>query len=369
MKNNCIEFKVKQNESAHYNVQNHNFQDNVKYSIDIFETIKPANFICAFYSFTKIPKKYFGNADTEPKRYIDKREPARWKVIQKVMIDNNIKEVIVRLCPLDNKVNLKTSYISKTNPISPKASSNTTIQNISIDKQIDEKFEKLDWNKLKNKQTPKLLIIGCSDSKTQGGVNQNEINYFNSPEYANLLNDRNANKIRYNRLLLTDPNYFIIKNNGTNIKRGNIPVTNTYFSNCINGNLFKTALDRYAGGDFYKPAHILLYRQKNVSANLHILIISGLYGVIEFNDTILDYHLEIDKLKYWKNRTSINDTINKYIVENKIDNNSVFYSLSDKYLEVLKPVSNLWTNLWVKNGRSGSGKTSASFILRFLNQL
>ena len=54
MKNNCIEFKVKQNESAHYNVQNHNFQDNVKYSIDIFETIKPANFICAFYSLLTI---------------------------------------------------------------------------------------------------------------------------------------------------------------------------------------------------------------------------------------------------------------------------------------------------------------------------
>jgi hypothetical protein len=368
MKNNCIEFKVKQNESAHYNVQNFNFQDNIKYSIDIFETIKPANFICAFYSFTKIPKKYFGNTDTEPKRYIDKREPARWKVIQKLMIDNDIKEVTVRLCPLENNINLKTSYISKVNPIHQKSLTKKTIQK-QIDKQIDELLEKLDWKKLKDKKTPKLLIIGCSDSKTPGGVNQNEINYFNSPEYNNLLSDRDANKIRYNRLLLSAPNYFIIKNNGNSIKRANTPVTNNYFSNCINGNLFLPALDRYKGGDFYKPAHILLYRQKNINANLHILIISGLYGVIEFNDTILDYHLEIDKLKYWKKRISINDTINKYIVSNKIDNNSVFYSLSDKYLEVLKPVSNVWTNLWVKNGRSGSGKTSASFILRFLNNL
>jgi hypothetical protein len=107
MKNNCIEFKVKQNESAHYNVQNYNFQDNTKYSIDIFETINPANYICTFYSFTKIPHTYFGNVDTNPNRYINRVEPPRWKVIQKVMIDENIKEVTVRLCPFVEKSNSK----------------------------------------------------------------------------------------------------------------------------------------------------------------------------------------------------------------------------------------------------------------------
>ena len=129
------------------------------------------------------------------------------------------------------------------------------------------------------------------------------------------------------------------------------------------------ALDRYAGGEFYKIKHISLYKQKNVTTNLHILIISGLYGVIKFNDTIHDYHLKINKLKYWQKQKSIIDTIKKYIIANKIDNKSVFYSLSDEYLEVINPPSNLWFNLWVKNGRTGSLKTSANVILRFLNKL
>ena len=128
-------------------------------------------------------------------------------------------------------------------------------QNLSIDKEIDKLLEQLDWEKLKDKNNPKLLIIGCSDSKTQGGINQIGINYFNSVQYNNLLNDRNANKIQYNRLFLSDPNYFIFKNNDVTkpIKRNGYPVVGAYFSGCIIGNLFKPALDRYEGGDFYKP--------------------------------------------------------------------------------------------------------------------
>ena len=368
---NCIEFKVKQNESTHFNIQSFIFQAKTKYSIDIFETIKPTNFICTFYSFTKIPKKYFGNSDTEPKRYINRREPARWKVIQKVMIENKIQEVTIRLCPLQEKNNNKPNIKIEATPKTPILKSQTNIQNSSIDKKINELLKSLDWKKLNDKKTPKLLIIGCSDSKTQGGKKQIGINYFDSDQYDNLKKNRKANMILYNQLLLTKNNYFIYKDNNLNkpIKRSGVPVVNNYFSSCIKGNLLMPALDRYAGGEFYKIKHISLYKQKNVTTNLHILIISGLYGVIKFNDTIHDYHLKINKLKYWQKQKSIIDTIKKYIIANKIDNKSVFYSLSDEYLEVINPPSNLWSNLWVKNGRTGSLKTSANVILRFLNKL
>jgi hypothetical protein len=352
MKNNCIEFKVKQNESAHYNVQNYNFQDNVKYYIDIFETIKPANFICAFYSFTKIPKKYFGNADTEPKRYIDKREPARWKVIQKVMIDNNIKEVTVRLCPLDNNVNLKTSYISKINPIPQKSSTKSTIQK-PIDKQIEELLENIDWKKLKDKKTPKLLIIGCCDAKSQqpiGLANGGRVNYnFGAP-----INASRAIRLAFYNAL--PANHFVNRPNGAQ----------AYYLAALNNANRRQALDVY-DGVFYHPILKGLYRLKIANCNLHLLIVSGLYGIIKHDDYINDYHLGItDGPNIWAN--NITNSICEYIRVNNINNDEVFYSLSNNYLNFITPLP-IWKNLWLQNGRIGSLRTSANIVSKFLNNL
>lgn len=98
----CIEFLVKQNQSAHERIQNFYFFKNTKYSIVIFETLNPANFICTNYNFSKTPTKYFGRNDTNPDRQIDNREPKRWEVINKEMIENKIAEVTISLCPVEN---------------------------------------------------------------------------------------------------------------------------------------------------------------------------------------------------------------------------------------------------------------------------
>jgi hypothetical protein len=358
MKNNCIEFKVKQNESAHYNVQNYNFQDNVKYSIDIFETIKPANFICAFYSFTKIPKKYFGNADTEPKRYIDKREPARWKVIQKVMIDNDIKEVTVRLCPLENNVNLKTSYISKVNPIPQKSSTKTTIQK-PIDKQIDELLEKLDWKKLKDKKAPKLLIIGCCDAKFYQPIN------LPNGEYVNYNFGESIIRLRKSRLEF----YKELPDSYFSRKKRNRELTNkAYFMESLNENNRRKALDVYGSNrsPFYNSEMKKLYRDKIRNSNLHLLIISGLYGIIKHDDYINDYHLEIGKGgKKWAGN-KIQEVVKNYISDYKIPNTNVFYSLSDNYLPFLNPIPH-WGNLWLNH--DGHGDNQANDLKMFLDLL
>ena len=97
--NGCVEFKVLQNQSAFDLIKNYEFKAN-KYTIDIFETKKTNNYICSYYDKTSIPNKYFGNTDTNRSRLIDNREPARWKVIQKTMIQNNIQEITIRLRPL-----------------------------------------------------------------------------------------------------------------------------------------------------------------------------------------------------------------------------------------------------------------------------
>lgn len=97
--NRCVEFKVLQNESAFDIIKNYEFKAK-KYTIDIFETKRPNKYICTYYNSTSIPNKYFGNTDTNRDRLIDNREPARWKVIQKTMIQNNIQEITIRLRPL-----------------------------------------------------------------------------------------------------------------------------------------------------------------------------------------------------------------------------------------------------------------------------
>jgi cytoplasmic iron level regulating protein YaaA (DUF328/UPF0246 family) len=98
------------------------------------------------------------------------------------------------------------------------------------------------------------------------------------------------------------------------------------------------------------------------------LIISGLYGIIDFRDSILDYHLEISRKPLWSNENNLNilETVKQYLVTNDISNDMVFYSLSDVYKNALKPIPQ-WINLWIKVDR---GDSSARFLdQQFLSRL
>lgn len=229
------------------------------------------------------------------------------------------------------------------------------VNRISVDELFKAINEKLDWNKIQ-KSHKKLLIIACSDTKTPGGSNMPQNNCFeNQILYNNLISDRKTRNDQYDQLFITNPIYFTHKDNPPKrIKRGNIPVVNNYFSDCRNNNHLLPAMDRYAGGTFYSQTLRNLYNQKNQQSNLHILIISGLYGIVEFRDSIIDYHLKIDKINFWtkNNNTSIRDTVKKYIQINEISDDMVFYSLApSSYRNALKPI-NQWTDLWIAGGRS-----------------
>jgi cytoplasmic iron level regulating protein YaaA (DUF328/UPF0246 family) len=271
-------------------------------------------------------------------------------------VNGIIEEIKVKVCPIgnDNLDKIKSNASPKT-PLVNKEDKKKTKDNRTADKKIEECLKNLDWDKLKDKSKPKLLIIGCSNSKTNGGNNEIEFNYFNNDNYPNLNESRTIrDTFYYENLLLNTPSYF------EKINRGNTD----YFIMQHNFPLHKSAIDRYAGGTFYTEEHLQLYRQKNVESNLHILIISGLYGVIEFRDSIIDYHLEIKRKPFWtrENNTSINDAVKKYIKENHIDNEMVFYSLSMSgkysYKNALKPIDN-WKNLWVIHDH---GDTSARLL-------
>jgi len=224
---------------------------------------------------------------------------------------------------------------------------NEVIQNNKsvADRKIIDVFNKIDFSNLKDKSKSKLLIIGCSDSK----ISRNELverNYFNSESYKYLNAARELRKFHYLEFIESNPNDYLTEND----------VDGNYFIDCLNSTNYMPAVERYHG-IFYSYELKNLYYQKNRETNLHILIVSGLYGILEFRDGIVDYHFEIKKgPKIWSD--CLTNTINQYIEENEINHDLVFYSLSDDYLRNISP-NIRWKNIWINHDR---GQTSARFL-------
>lgn len=245
---------------------------------------------------------------------------------------------------------------------------NKHLSSKNADQKIHDVVTDLDWKKIQDENTRKLLIIGCSDSKNLGGEQYNSANYFSNNEiYNSLLRDREKRVKEYSRLIDVEPNYFLYKDKQKFIKRNKKPIPKDYFKDCLLQALTMPAIQRY-NGKFYSDELKELYSEKNQNSNLHILIISGLYGVIEFRDSIIDYHLKITKNPFWtlQNNTIIQNTICNYIKTNKIDNEMVFYSLSQNYVNALKPIEK-WNNLWYNHG--GRGDHQANDLKNFLNKI
>ena len=286
---------------------------------------------------------YFSNTHNNIKRA---------ELIQNWMLNNDIEEITVRVCSNGNTtessnitINKKSSKSKKTN----KKNNSTFNQTNEFSKLVNS----LNLDKLKTENGPKLLIIGCSNSKSTQPNSLDNDNYENY-NFGNEINS--YREIRENYYINELPiGYFNSQvRNGNNVDR-------QYFMNALNNNPQK-ALDLYGSNQspFYNPQIKGLYRLKIETSNLHLLIISGLYGLVKHSDYINDYHLEIYKGRnVWVN--SITNAINQYINDNQIDHNLVFYSLSDKYLNKINP-NTQWKNLWISHDR---GQTSAKFLKEY----
>jgi cytoplasmic iron level regulating protein YaaA (DUF328/UPF0246 family) len=227
---------------------------------------------------------------------------------------------------------------------------------IDLQAKFHSLIKKFDLDKLSDDNRPKLLIIGCSDSKKNGGID-NFISHFNNP---NIQDNRENSIIEYNNYREDNPNDF-------NKSRNNAPVDVIYFNNAFNIQYCMRAIDRYNSGRsiFYSNYGLRnLYLQKINNKKLHLLIISGLYGLLRFDDCIPDYHFEMSKNSTWKNANdfSILDTVREYLNANNIPNENVFYSLANNdYKKALKPEEN-WKLLWINSKGNGALKNSAQFI-------
>lgn len=249
--------------------------------------------------------------------------------------------------------------------ISLKVSAQTNIENSAIDKKINKILKSLDWEKLNDKKTPKLLIIGCCDAKSLIPDN------LAKGEYVNCNFGDDIEKLRKSRLEFyknLPDSYFTKK------KRNREIADKAYFMNSLNENNRREALDVYGSNasPFYKPNMKKLYKDKINNSNLHLLIISGLYGIIKHSDYINDYHLKINRVGkgFWGNELS--KATQEYIKINNIDNNDVFYSLSDEYLLNLNPILSQWRNIWIvgeDNAKTENLLHSAKCVSKLLNEL
>jgi cytoplasmic iron level regulating protein YaaA (DUF328/UPF0246 family) len=254
----------------------------------------------------------------------------------------------------NKEIKSKTKRVKK-----PKVLKSILSQN--ADSVINEIIGQIDFDRMSKKN--KLLIIPCSSSKVSGGLRANNQNYFlqnnQNGVYEEFLNQRFQRSLQYIELLHNNAAYFE--------KKGG----NQSFIDIFNEGNLLPAFVRYAGtrSDFYKPALTNLYCNKNRNTNLHILIISGLYGVIEFRDAIINYHLKINGPNAcWMNvgNFTLRNSVQQYMDINNIEGDNVFYAVSpSNYDKALKPLGN-WKSLWVDIGR---GSNSAKCVRRFLENL
>jgi cytoplasmic iron level regulating protein YaaA (DUF328/UPF0246 family) len=231
----------------------------------------------------------------------------------------------------------------------------------SADQKIHEILIELDWKKIQDSNVKKLLIIGCSDSKQINNNSSIESNK-NYDFGESIKQSRNKRLKYYTELLENSKNTEYFKK-----KRGNNSVETSYFKNCI-GKTSVSAFELYGSkkSPIYNPEMKKLLNEKIKDSNLDVLIISGLFGILRYDDIIFDYHLKINKGKnvFGKN---LREAVTNYIETNQIDNDMVFYSLSKQYLQFLYKPEIEWKNLWFNHG--GRGHLQAHDLKDFLHKM
>jgi hypothetical protein len=229
-----------------------------------------------------------------------------------------------------------------------------------IDEKIKALIDSLNQEKVNDKNRKKLLIIGCSDSKDISNP-INAKNLFKDCFGHELKEARDRRMDQYIKLLKDEKNekYFKKKRNGKE-------VDSTYFFDSLKGDLYY-AIDLYGSNSspFFKKSMKECYNKLIKEHNFKILIISGLYGVLEPYDTIRDYQLQINKTPFWTRNHTVQMAIAEYIKREGIENDLVFYSLStkgnDPYVKALKP-NEEWNDLWIGHAR---GNVSIRFLREY----
>lgn len=152
-----------------------------------------------------------------------------------------------------------------------------------------------------------LIILNCSSSKKRGGESECNQDYFDNSTCPEII----AFKGVRNRLigLLSNPQLNIIENDTALMK----------------------AYERY-NGHFFRAIDWNRIESKIQEGCLQVVIVSALFGVIEYNRTIPYYDLKITQVNCWG--SSIQESINCYVADKGIQN--VYSFLSGDYAHLLR---------------------------------
>lgn len=206
----------------------------------------------------------------------------------------------------------------------------------------------------------KLLIIGCSDSKSVGGTKlENTTNdYF----CDSLQEFRTTRKNQYEQKLIENPEYF---NHGNGMNRPN------YYDNAWSGDLYKRAIERYTG-ILYRDDLMRIYDRLINNGELHLLIVSDLYGLLRYDDQIKDYHYSLNNTQNINTfaRRHLTPAIINYIEENKIQKIGVALSETNYMNRIginqLEELDVPLENLWIQAGGIAGLHATATSIYNWL---
>jgi hypothetical protein len=265
-----------------------------------------------------------------------------------------------------NHNNFTIQFISPTIKKSPITSINSAPQSKTKNVQKKEIIKVKNTNKEFsgiNPKTTKLLILGCSDSKSRQPNNLHNQSYQNYDFGPQLNLARNS---RLNQYLNLPHGHFNNTNRGANDVQ-----KKQYYMSALNTANRRPTLTVYGSNSspFFCPNMKTLYLAAIQNKNLHILIVSGLYGLIRYDDYINDYHFRIDNgQNSWGN--TISNAIGKYVNDNNINNNDVHYCLSGSYLPYLTNIHPSWKNRWTDYGTGmASARWNARDLSDFLQNL
>lgn len=348
--NNCIEFTVLQSENIAVVSNNPNVPAGV-----VTFTILDSNTDEVVYGKMRTIRTQ-GRTLNQYFTAIDTNGLPKWLVIQNEMIERGIPEITVKVCKanlgiLEDQINL--NYKTKDDKVHVYEKSN-----------IKNKTQKN-----KNAQIKSLLILPCTSEKIYGGDELNNIN--NTFSAHKCLEHSRLNRMKfYNELLLKDdPKEYFNKRRSVDLKP--IKFDKSYFTKCQQNPVkYMMAIDRYDGILYTKEIKLLL--KEKAKKGLHILIISGLYGVLKYDDHIIDYQLDINKggFKVWKNNKNdcIGNVLGEYISNNEIKYENVTAVLSNTYIKPIINISKKFgRNIW--GLADGYGDNHVVFLKDYLNNL
>lgn len=202
------------------------------------------------------------------------RNQYRWVVIQNEMIEKKIDEITVKVCPDEIVPNRKDMHIFYPSKLGCKS----------------------------------LIILNCASTKINGGGNNLVNDYFDISPMPVIANFRTI--------------------------RAGIIGKPIFGGTITNPNLLMPAYERYSG-NIFKNINWTNVIMRHHEDKLEVIILSALFGVIEFLRTIPKYNVQIGQtIGLW--RPSISGAVSQYIKDKGISN--VFSCLSNNYAGLLPTI-------------------------------